>query len=138
MYEEQDHEVQHLKMRWRARAISHTKALAILVGGEYQHQRHSGHENCFSNEELFDDLDYFLLLRGYPQKCMSLLASKDGRFGAGGSRPEQSASILLSRPKIGADTVPRRSFPGAHGSQEILPRSIPSLGDSSEERVRVL
>jgi len=52
--------------------------LAILVGGEYQLQRHSGHENCFSNDELFDDLDYFLLLRGYPQKSMPLLASRTG------------------------------------------------------------
>jgi hypothetical protein len=33
--------------------------------------------------ELFDDLDYFLLLRGYLQKYMPLLDFKDGRFRAG-------------------------------------------------------
>jgi hypothetical protein len=36
--------------------------------------------------ELFDDLDYFLLLRGYPQRYMPLLDFKDGRFGAGRMR----------------------------------------------------
>jgi hypothetical protein len=35
-------------------------------------------------EKLFDDLDYFLLPRGYPQRHMPLLDFKDGRFGAGG------------------------------------------------------
>jgi len=30
---------------------------------------------------LFEDLDYFLLLRGYLQKCMLLLGFKDERLG---------------------------------------------------------
>jgi hypothetical protein len=33
--------------------------------------------------EIFDDLDYFLLLRGYPQRYMPLLDFKDGRLRAG-------------------------------------------------------
>jgi hypothetical protein len=33
--------------------------------------------------ELFDDLDYFLLLQEYPQRYMPLLDFKDERFRAG-------------------------------------------------------
>ena len=50
--------------------------------------------------ELFDDLDYFLLLRGYPQRYIPLLDFKDERFRAGrmslrGDRRESDAGMAV-------------------------------------------
>jgi hypothetical protein len=59
--------------------------------------------------ELFDDLDFFLLLQGYPQKYMPLLDFKDGpeecRFEEiGESRSEQSARPRVAVPDEGKST----------------------------------
>ena len=65
--------------------------------------------------ELFDDLDYFLLLRGYPQRYMPLLDFKDGRLRAGcrfgeigESWSEQSARLRVAVPDEGNIFTPRK------------------------------